>query len=247
MTTLLSLIFRSIHLFCLFSSTLSPLSSSGCGMIDSSLGYPETGKDFKNIGISLLLLCSFSLSLSLTLFFFFSGVHYTLAGMALRRSLLIHSLLGGAVQDQRGWFVGHNDNPEPKEGDEVWMEADLRSGEKKKRTLHFFVNGKLEKIFFYNIPERVKIGVMIYSEKDCIEFVSLEELSSPSIPPNDYAWGYPFEGVPRIHDSDLSRYEQVEESLLQTVSFPSAVPTDTRLARVSSIISLSPYVIVSSR
>ena len=181
-------------------------------MIDSSLGYPETGKDFKNIGISLLLLCSFSLSLSLTLFFFFSGVHYTLAGMALRRSLLIHSLLGGAVQDQRGWFVGHNDNPEPKEGDEVWMEADLRSGEKKKRTLHFFVNGMLEKYFFYNVPESVKMGVMIYEQNDCIEFLSLEELSSPSIPPNDYAWGSPFEGVQVSDDSDSFDDEDYEEN-----------------------------------
>ena len=72
------------------------------------------------------------------------------------------------------------------------MEADLRSGEKKKRTLHFFVNGMLEKTFFYNLPERVKMGVGIRGQNDCIEFVSLEELSSPSIPPNDYAYGQPF-------------------------------------------------------
>ena len=116
------------------------------------------------------------------------------------------------------------------------MEADLRSGEKNKRTLHFFVNGMLEKIFFYNIPESVKMGVLITQQNDCIEFLSLEELSSPSIPPNDYAFGCPFEGVPEINDSDSSRYEQVEESLLQTVSFPSTVPTDTRLARVSHFL-----------
>ena len=74
------------------------------------------------------------------------------------------------------------------------MEADLRSREKKKRTLHFFVNGKLEKIFFYNLPQSVKMGVMMDKQNDCIEFLSLEELSSPSIPVTDYAFGYAFEG-----------------------------------------------------
>ena len=74
------------------------------------------------------------------------------------------------------------------------MEADLRSREKKKRTLHFFVNGMLEKYFFYNIPQRVKMGFVLLSENNCIEFLSLEELSSPSIPANDYAYGYAFEG-----------------------------------------------------
>ena len=91
------------------------------------------------------------------------------------------------------------------------MEADLRSGEKKKRTLHFFVNGMLEKYFFYNVPESVKMGVMIYEQNDCIEFLSLEELSSPSIPPNDYAWGSPFEGVQVSDDSDSFDDEEDED------------------------------------
>ena len=76
----------------------------------------------------------------------------------------------------------------------MWVEVDLRSGQKKKRTVHFFVNGMLGKIFFYNIPESVKIGFMIWRQHDSIEFLSLEELSLPSIPPNDYAFGQPFEG-----------------------------------------------------
>ena len=74
------------------------------------------------------------------------------------------------------------------------MEADLRSGEKKERTLHFFVNGMLETIFFYNLPERVKMGVGMREQNDCIEFLSLEELSSPSIPPTDLMYGQNYEG-----------------------------------------------------
>ena len=94
----------------------------------------------------------------------------------------------------------------------MWMEADLRSGEKEKRTLHFFVNGKLEKIFFYNVPERVKMGVGMQHKDDCIEFLSLEELSSPSIPPNEYAWESPFEGVQVSDDSDSFDDEDYEEN-----------------------------------
>ena len=45
------------------------------------------------------------------------------------------------------------------EGD-VWeMEVDLRSREKEKRTLHFFVRGKQLKVFFKGVPDRVEFGV----------------------------------------------------------------------------------------
>ena len=73
------------------------------------------------------------------------------------------------------------------------MEADLRSGEKKNRTLHFFVNGMLEKIFFYNVPERVKMGVSLEGENDSLEFLSFEELSASSVPKNAYQRGYSFD------------------------------------------------------
>ena len=45
------------------------------------------------------------------------------------------------------------------EGD-VWeREVDLRSREKEKRTLHFFVRGKQQKVFFKGVPDRVEFGV----------------------------------------------------------------------------------------
>ena len=45
------------------------------------------------------------------------------------------------------------------EGDLWEMEVDLRSREKEKRTLHFFVRGKQQKGFFKGLPYSVTFGV----------------------------------------------------------------------------------------
>ena len=43
---------------------------------------------------------------------------------------------------------------------DIWsMEVDLRSSEKEKRTLHWFVNGKQQKGFIKGVPDRVTFGV----------------------------------------------------------------------------------------
>ena len=43
---------------------------------------------------------------------------------------------------------------------DLWeMEVDLRSREKEKRTLHFFVRGKQLKGFIKGVPDRVEFGV----------------------------------------------------------------------------------------
>ena len=48
------------------------------------------------------------------------------------------------------------------EGD-VWeMEVDLRSREKEKRTLLFFVRGKQQKPFIKRVPDRVEFGVCYF-------------------------------------------------------------------------------------
>ena len=39
------------------------------------------------------------------------------------------------------------------------MEVDLRSREKEKRTLHWFVRGKQQKGFIKGVPDRVEFGV----------------------------------------------------------------------------------------
>ena len=48
---------------------------------------------------------------------------------------------------------------EVNEGDLWEMEVDLRSREKEKRTLYFFVRGKQQKGFFKGVPDRVEFGV----------------------------------------------------------------------------------------
>ena len=50
-------------------------------------------------------------------------------------------------------------NESVNEGDEWSMEVDLRSEEKEKRTLHWFVRGKQQKGFIKGVPERVEFGV----------------------------------------------------------------------------------------
>ena len=45
-----------------------------------------------------------------------------------------------------------------KSGDHVTMEVDLR-GEGRERTLHFFISGRQQKIFFLNLPSTVEFCV----------------------------------------------------------------------------------------
>ena len=66
------------------------------------------------------------------------------------------SLIDGSVFTQSVNYAG--DNEEVQDGDEWSMEVDLRSGEKEKRTLHWFVNG-IQKIFFKGVPDRVEFAV----------------------------------------------------------------------------------------
>ena len=44
-------------------------------------------------------------------------------------------------------------------GDDWEMEVDLRSEEKEKRTVHWFVKGIQQKYFITNVPPRVEIAV----------------------------------------------------------------------------------------
>ena len=50
-------------------------------------------------------------------------------------------------------------NEEVHDGDMWMMEVDLRSREKEKRTLHWFVRGKQQKGFIYGVPDRVEFAV----------------------------------------------------------------------------------------
>ena len=73
--------------------------------------------------------------------------------------LLYHlsSLIDGWAYSLSDNDVGRNEGV--KDGDEWSMEIDLRSREKEKRTLHWLVNGRLQKVFITGLPDRVEFGV----------------------------------------------------------------------------------------
>lgn len=50
-------------------------------------------------------------------------------------------------------------NEVAKNGDVLIFEVDLRSKERKKRTLKMFINGRQQKYFFYNLPDSVRFFV----------------------------------------------------------------------------------------
>ena len=84
------------------------------------------------------------------------------------------------------------------------MEVDLRSREKEKRTLHWFVNGKQQRVFIKGVPDRVEfavcysnyssdyisisfifylisIQICTLAKDESIEFIRLEELKEPGV------------------------------------------------------------------
>ena len=69
----------------------------------------------------------------------------------------------GEVYTSRRSGEGDNckdlDNEAVNVGDLWEIEVDLRSREKEKRTLHWFVRGKQQKVFIKGLPDTVKFGV----------------------------------------------------------------------------------------
>ena len=64
-------------------------------------------------------------------------------------------------------------------GDRVMMEVDLRGGGRE-RTLHFFIEGRQQKIFFYNLPSTVEFCVcnIFFSLIFLSVFIFLRSISS---------------------------------------------------------------------
>ena len=48
-----------------------------------------------------------------------------------------------------------------KEGDEVSIEADLRSGEREERRIRFLINGRREKTVIVGVPESIRFCVCV--------------------------------------------------------------------------------------
>ena len=58
-------------------------------------------------------------------------------------------------------------------GERISMEVDMRSREKEERTVHMFVDQKQSPLFFYGLPESVKIG-LFFREPASIELSHLK-------------------------------------------------------------------------
>ena len=69
----------------------------------------------------------------------------------------LRTLIDGNVLSSSNTRVGANESVNV--GDEWCMEVDLRSREKEKRTLHWFLRGKQQKGFFKGVPDRVEFAV----------------------------------------------------------------------------------------
>ena len=78
-------------------------------------------------------------------------------------------------------------------GEGISLEVDLRSREKEERTVHMFVDKKQSPLFFYGLPESVKIG-LFFVQPVSIEFESFEELQESSVLELEGEYGYNFEG-----------------------------------------------------
>ena len=82
-----------------------------------------------------------------------------------------------------------------KEGDRIGVEVNVKSEDRKKRTVHIFINGIQQKIFFENVPASVMIGFTMWKKDDSVEFVRIAELKESSVQAKRDSVGYDFEGI----------------------------------------------------
>ena len=58
----------------------------------------------------------------------------------------------------------------------------VKSDDRKKRTVHIFINGMQQKIFFFeNLPTSVIIGFLMAKKNESVEFVRIGELKESSV------------------------------------------------------------------
>ena len=82
-----------------------------------------------------------------------------------------------------------------KEGDRIGVEVNVKSEDRKKRTVHLFINGTQQKIFFENVPESVMIGFAMKKRDESIELVRMAEVKESSVKAKRDSVGYDFEGT----------------------------------------------------
>lgn len=113
------------------------------------------------IWISFVLLINISIldcliiSLLYTIIFFYYYIF-------LFNLSLFYSSFYWIVCNKKGkYFKELKDKYKLKEGDKVEMEANLRPDKRKKRLLYFFINDRLEEVFFSGLPKSVEFGVCL--------------------------------------------------------------------------------------
>ena len=82
-----------------------------------------------------------------------------------------------------------------KERDRICVEVNVKSDDRKKRTVHIFINGIQQKIFFENVPPSVMFGFAMKKKDESVEFVRIAELKESSVKAKRDSFGYDFEGT----------------------------------------------------
>ena len=163
-------------------------------MIDSSLGFLPSGSDFANRGmLQLIILSLLSLHLSqefnsLPTVCIFTFIHWIHSFSFFLLLLVLSPNVWNKFQ-----FVGFL--PSMKEGDRIGVEVNVKSEDRKKRTVHIFINGIQQKIFFENVPASVMFGFLIMKKDESVEFVRIAELKESSVKAKRDSFGYDFEGM----------------------------------------------------
>ena len=92
-------------------------------------------------------------------------------------------------------------------GEKISLEVDLRSRQKRERTAHLFIDRKQSPLFFYELPQSIKIGIY-FVQPASVEFESLDELCESSAMPMKGEFGYVFDGEKdegRVLDESLEK------------------------------------------
>ena len=111
--------------------------------------------------IIIIIIISLSIYISLYLSLHFRCIHvfwYIYIYLYLILILILIPFLDGEACNNTLTKVGYSEQVNP--GESVMMEVDLR-GEGRERTLHFFISGRQQKNYFYNLPQTVEFCVCI--------------------------------------------------------------------------------------
>ena len=162
-------------------------------VFDSSSGFPPNESDFDSssmflfVILSLLPLQMYQQLNSYSAVCILTFIHYL--------SPFFHflSVSGSRMARTSEQFLGFLEDT--KEGDRIGVEVNVKSDDRKKRTVHIFINGTQQKIFIENVPPSVAILFGREKKDDSVEFVRMAELKESSVKAKRDSIGYDFEGM----------------------------------------------------